>query len=133
MTVKHINPQTKTLYLVHLPNEFEIQPFQITKIKLPTVKIKKFHFIPWLKNEKFSNFEIELFSLIDDNFSKKLFELIGKKSFDIKVELLDPSGIIIQNFFLNGTLKSFTFDELEYGNDNFLKTKLIFKTNEFKV
>lgn len=70
MTVKPINPQTKTLYLVYLPNEFEIQPFQITKMKLPTVKVKKFHFIPWLKNENFSNFEIELFSLIDDNLSK---------------------------------------------------------------
>ncbi len=134
MLTPTFNPQTKTRYLVILPSEFNIEPFQISKIKLPTISSDRNWFLGMNMNLRYSDCEMEIINGASNDSTKKLMELMSKMgSYEFRVELLDPLGMVTSDYKLNGYIKSIQFDELEYGDDGLFKTKLIFGINHYKL
>jgi hypothetical protein len=133
------NPQTKTRYLAILPSEFEIEPFQVSSIVLPSLSIKEtydfFGFNTVRRGElEYSDCELDIISGEKNNPTKKLMESMNKRgSYDFRVELLDPLGMVITDYKINGFIKSIQFDELKYGDDGLFKTKVTFGINNIHL
>ncbi len=132
MLVPIFNPQIKTRYLVNLPSELNIEPFQISSIILPSMYNKEL-FLGLINVLEHSDCEMEIIWGVE-NPIKKLIELYHiNSSYDIRVELLDPLGMVTSEMLINGFLKSIKFDELKYGNDDLFKTKISFGVNSFTM
>lgn len=132
--LKPINPLLKTRYLVILPEIFNIEPFQVTKIKLPKMEHSNiFGNLPW-KVAKYSDFEIEVLNTLESSPSKILHDnMINGSYFDIRVEILDNIGIVVTEYLIRGIIKSIELNEFEYGSQETFKINLILSVNTFVI
>lgn len=131
---KQINPLLKTRYLVVLPEELNIEPFQISKIKLPILELNtRNKLIPWAVYSH-SDYELEILNTLENSPSKKLLDFMksGKK-IEVRVEILDGIGLVITEYKIIGVINSINFNEFEYGSNETFKTNVKISVNSFTI
>lgn len=123
---KNLIPQMVTRYLVVLPSEFNIDPFQVSKVNLPSITVEKSFFGSpiWV----YSDLELDVM-VENTDLLKKLMDKHNK--FDLKIELLDPIGMVSSEYIMRGFLKAIDLGDLEYGNEDIYKLKLTFAVDTF--
>ncbi len=100
LKTKQHKPKIKNRFLVKFPEKFKINPFAIKKCNKPK-------FI----NDEWKNIKIEFISSTEPSISQSLFKIVkfikenntnkNKKIFDIVIEELDPSGAILEQWFVS--------------------------------
>lgn len=126
LVTKNINPLMTTRYLVVLPTEFNIEPFQVSKVQLPSITTRKSFFssVIW----GYSDLELELMVENTDLIKK----LTGRNDkFDLRVELLDPIGMVSGQYIITGFIKTISLGSLEYGSEDIYKLKISFSVDTF--
>ncbi|MFW5847366.1 MAG: hypothetical protein ACOCVF_00405 [bacterium] len=124
--IKDYEPKTMSRFVVKFPNQFNIFDWTITKINKP-----KF------TNGKWEDMKIVFVDPIGLSTSKGLYNIIdflkkdvndNKSLFNIKIKLLDPTGIEIEEWVIYvEEVLTINFGELDYSNDNIQEPYLILK------
>lgn len=107
-------PKKQNRFLVQFPEELgKIHGFCVSSISRPT----------WSPKNGWGEFKIKMHDLIAPSISKQVFEAIENyKSLDDKciefsVQVLDPTGVIIDSWTINGEISFIDFGEMNYSSE----------------
>jgi hypothetical protein len=134
-----IEPKTENRFLVYLPSSFGLEPINISYLRLPSLRItnKKLFGLSYKKTLKYDYLEIEVREFIDTNFCNNILNIIKDNinfKFDFKVEMLSPTGNIIEEWnFTGSSINEIRFGELEYSSDKIRTIKLDIIPNDIKI
>ena len=102
-------------FLVQFPEELgEISGFCVSSISRPI----------WSPKNGWGEFKIKMHDLIAPSISKQVFEAINNyksledKCIEFSVQVLDPTGLIIDSWTINGEISFIDFGEMNYGSDD---------------
>lgn len=120
-------PKMEYRYVVSFPEKFEIEPYVVQKLSLPSEI-----------NGKWRNISMEFLDLIVPSTSLKLFNFIKEQNtifnkikrfflknnimFSFKIELLDPTGCTTGKWFIDvKKIAYISYGEVDYSKDGLLK------------
>jgi len=113
-------------FFVEFPEQFNIREWSLIKINKP-----KF------KNGKWENIKMVFVDPIGPSTSESLFEVIrylkekDRKNefflFNIAINSLDPTGVVIERWVINVADVYIDFGDLNYKNDKIQKVRMIVK------
>lgn len=119
-------PKRNNRFLVKFPEQFDVELCSILKINKP-----KFTDGQW------ENIRVDFVDLIGPSTSQSLFKIVNflktndsddKKLFDVKIQSLDPTEEIIEEWVVYvEKVLTINFGELDYGSDEIQKPFLILK------
>ena len=101
-TPKTLNPNTRELrfknrFLVYLPKELGIEPWDIKSIKKPITT-----FNPFTKEINYSDVKLSFNDFITNNNNNLLTYLKNQVKFSFKIEEVDPTGAVIETTDFDG-------------------------------
>ena len=127
-------------FLITFPEHFNIPQWVVSEASRPnmTIKSKKILGFEFLKKIIWGDMQIIMTDPIGPSTSQPLMDLIHKSlyekkqiikdKFDLKLEMLDPTGVVVERWDLSDCeFKSITFGELSHQNDNIVKITLVIK------
>jgi hypothetical protein len=124
-------PKRKNLWVLNLPEEMGINTWVVHKTNRPSFKIKEKKILGFTYSKKivWSEITIEFYDPIGPSTSQVLMRDFNVlKPFDYTLEMLDPTGVVIEKWSLNGCkLKSIDFCEITYENDGLVNIKMVLK------
>ena len=107
-------------FIVTFPDGNEIESWMIKRANKP-----KYNTHGW------ETIEIVFIDMISPSVSQILFKLLDKDSMSlvisITLEMLDPTGIVVEKWVITGEITSIDFGELDYANENAVELKIIIK------
>jgi len=120
-----IEPVLSNRFLVKFPDEFDIKPFYIVSVNLPSIVLKRttiFGQTIFLKKEIGEvTFELMDNSSVIDKIMKNI-NTNPNIGLDYELEILDPTGVVIERWkFKKSLIKIVDFSGLSYDNDQFMR------------
>lgn len=118
----------------------KINSWVFTRTQRPSFKIidkKILGFIKIGKEVKLNDISFEFIDPIGPSTSSALFNIIQKhfkEDFSYKLEMLDPTGVVIEKWSINGCkIVEINFGELDYANDGLVKCFMTIKPGSVKL
>ncbi len=107
-------PKRKNRFMVIFPESFEIEPWKITQLSRPVYNME-------LKN--WEEITIEFVDPVGTSTSKSLYKLIEQEidKLSFTIEMLDPTGVVVEKWEISGSINKINFDKLNYSLDDLLK------------
>lgn len=127
----NFEPKRKNRFLVTFPEEFGLQQWVNYSASRPTMsyEIKKFLGFTYSKKIKWEPIEFNFRDPIGPSTSQALYMLLrenGLKPFNLKIELLDPTGVVVEQWNItNTTIKSIEFGHLSMDDDEIANCKMV--------
>lgn len=124
-------------FLLFLPKEFGIEPYFINRIGELKMKVDSTSIlgIKVITRVTLDDLEIIIKLPIAGSIHQKIKDsLISGKTFDFKVEMLEPNGVIYETWsFYNSFITGLEIGPLEYTNSSVIECKLKIKANDYKI
>ena len=116
-------PMRQNRYLVHFPEEYQIQPWMVKSTSRPTARRVNVIFQEW------DDIEFKFYDSIDPSIRQLLFNIVrGENVFndiiEIKIQMLDPIGEVVSEWEIIGVIKTINFGELNYMSDEMTETTI---------
>jgi hypothetical protein len=129
----YYEPKFCNRYLVEFPEQFQFVQWSVRTVNKPKYT-----------NGGWENIKVEFNDPIGPSTSQSLYRvveyLINKKNlgdnsmFDIKIQSLDPTGVVIEEWIINiKEILTINFGDLDYKNSDILKPYLIIKPRYCKL
>ena len=124
-------PKRINRFLVTFPEEFGLQQWVNYSASRPSMyfKTKKFLGFTYSKKIKWEPIELNFRDPIGPSTSQALYILIrenGLKPFNFKLELLDPTGVVVERWdIMNTTIKSIDFGHLSMDENEIANCKMV--------
>jgi predicted nucleic-acid-binding Zn-ribbon protein len=124
-------PKRVNRFLVTFPEEFGLQQWVNYSASRPSMyfKTKKFLGFTYYKKIKWEPIEFNFRDPIGPSTSQALYDLItddNLKPFNFKIELLDPTGGVVERWnIMNTTIKSIDFGHLSMDDDEMANCKMV--------
>jgi len=126
MVTELIEPKINNRYVVNLPDYLNIKNFLIQNVTLPT----------W-EHQKWGTLSLTLLDIIPDSTTQKIYNLIESEKinnpFDFTIDILDPTGIIIEQWNINGLIFKINFGSRSYSNDDLTNINLDININKLSI
>ena len=118
-------PMRQNRYLVYFPEEYEIQPWMVKSTSRPTVRRTNVGLMEW------DDIEFKFYDPIGPSTQQLLYNLVrGDNGFhnriEIKIQMIDPVGMVVSEWIVYGFIKEINFGELNYMSDEMTETTLVF-------
>lgn len=127
----NIEPMRKNRFLVVFPEDFGIHPILVRSIILPETKIVEiyessyFSRIRTTGRVEVSDCVLKIMSPCGEGLLKKLVDYqtlqsveLRKRNFDFSVQMLDPIGMVVDEYKMMGSvLKEIKVEKLDYADD----------------
>ena len=128
----------KNRFLLILPKELGIEPFFISSITGPKIKfdnIKVLGIKTHIKKYEIEDVVLKFKSPLQNQINKKLLDMgVNQKYFDFKIEILEPNGVIYENWIMTGCLiKSVDFGKLDYADSSFSECELVISPSHYMI
>lgn len=124
-------------FLLFLPKEFGVEPYFINRIGELKMKLESTRIFGIKFNTRLTLDDLEIIIKlpIAGSIHQKLKDsLISGKTFDFKVEMLEPNGVIYETWsFYNSFITGLEIGPLEYTNSSVIECKLKIKANDYKI
>jgi hypothetical protein len=133
-------PKRMNRFLITFPEHFNIPQWVVVETSRPnmTIKSKKILGFELFKKIIWTDMLISMRDPIGPSTSQSFMDLIHKSlyekkqiikdKFDLKLEMLDPTGVVVERWDLSDCkFKSIDFGELSYQNDDMVKINLVIK------
>lgn len=130
---ENFEPKLKNRFMVVFPDSFKIEPYLIRTVKLPTVLreggVMKFTRL------SYSDCEISFMAGTKNKLFKSLIDTQqNNKKFTFIVQLLDPIGIVTEEYAMHGSfIKSIEFDRMDYGDKGVMEIHTKFNVDYFTI
>lgn len=124
-------PKKNNRFIIGFPESFGISSWVIQLSSRPSMKIheKKFLGFSYSKKLKWEPIRIEMLDPIGPSTTQRLMSLINNNiltKFDFKLEMLDPTGVSVEEWKVNGCeIKSIDFGDLGYDNDGMTRCVMV--------
>lgn len=116
-------PMRRNRFLVNFPEEFNIPEQFVSSVSRPSCTIHPDGFVP---REEWSPITIVFTNVIGQNIINSLSNLTHTQRFEVKISLLDPTGVTAETWLLNNcTVNEILLDGLSYDIDELVEVKLI--------
>lgn len=114
METTQYEPKRKNTFMVIFPDSFEIESWKINNLKGPVYN---------MKIRKWEEITIEFKDPVGPSTSKSLYKIIeqGIDEISFTIEMLNPTGIVVEKWKILGFIDKINFDELNYSIDDSLK------------
>ena len=121
-----------------LPKELGIEPFFISSITGPKIKfdnVKVLGIKTHLKKYEIEDIVLKFKSPLQNQINKKLWDMgVNQKYFDFKIEILEPNGVVYENWIMTGCLiKSVDFGKLDYTDSSFSECELVISLSHYMI
>jgi hypothetical protein len=129
-------PKLKNRFLVHLPKELMIPCYFISSVEKPDIYIKekKIFGLTYSRKRIYSEINLTIRDFIGNDVNKLITYLETNKKFSLNIEILDPTGAVIDNYFLdNCVINSINFGESNYESNNINLISLMIKYNKLTI
>jgi hypothetical protein len=107
-------PMRQNRFLVNFPEIFNISPYLVRMTSRPAATFNN-GLVTW------DDIQFTLYDPISPSTSQRIYELIGGQIFYnplvIKLEMLDPVGIVVSDWSIWGVINSVNFGDLDYSSD----------------
>jgi hypothetical protein len=120
---KYIEPLMSNRFILEFPEKLKMENYTeqiVSKIKRPSYLVN---------TNSWGDMEIEFLDLINSSISNNIInniKNIGDDGFELKIHLLDPTGIkIFTHVYDVEKIKTINFSELNYSDSNIQKMTLI--------
>jgi hypothetical protein len=128
----------KNRFLVILDKELGIEPFFISSIDGPKIKfdnVKVLGIKTHIKKYEIEDIVLKFKSPLQNQINKKLWDMgVNQKYFDLKIEILEPNGVIYENWIMTGCLiKSVDFGKLDYTDSSFSECELVISPSNYVI
>ena len=128
----------KNRFLLILPKELGIEPFFISSITGPKIKfdnVKVLGIKTHLKKYEIEDIVLKFKSPLQNQINKKLWDMgVNQKYFDFKIEILEPNGVVYENWIMTGCLiKSVDFGKLDYTDSSFSECELVISLSHYMI
>lgn len=136
-----IEPMRKNRFLVVFPDELGIHPIFVRSITLPKVEVisiaEQSYFGRFRLAERIdvSDCLLKLIPSCGKDLLKKLLDIqMQSKIFDFRVQMLDPTGMVVDEYIMMGSvLKEIRVETLDYKNDEPLNYDVRFAVSQFII
>lgn len=114
METNQYEPKRKNRFIVVFPDSFGIEPWRISQFSRPQYDMRL---------RKWDDIVIEFIDPIGTPTSKSLYNIVEKNIYEISfdVEMLDPTGVVVEKWKIHGSIEKINFGELNYELDDLLK------------
>ena len=114
-------PKRKNRFSITFPNGYNIEPWMIIRADKP-----KYNMFGW------ETMEIVFTDTIGVSVTQSLYKLIGKDSdlplnTSIKYEMLDPTGVVVEEWIITGEISYIDFGTLNYAHDFNVEPRILIK------
>lgn len=125
-------------FLVILDKELGIEPFFISSINGPKIifdNVRVLGVKTHIKKYEIEDVVLKFKSPLQNQINKKLMEIgANHKRFGMKVEILEPNGVVYESWILDGCLlKSVYFGQLDYSEDSFSECELVISPSHYTI
>lgn len=141
--IARYEPKRMNRFLITFPEHFNIPQSVVVETSRPnmTIKSKKILGFELFKKIIWADMLISMSDPIGPSTSQSFMGLIHKSlyekkqiikdKFDLKLEMLDPTGVVVERWNLSDCeFKSIDFGELSYQNGDMVKINLVIKIGE---
>ena len=127
MTIPY-EPMVRNPFLVSFPEELGIPDHLLKSTSRPTIRSNNFGLMEW------DDIEFKFYDPIASSVQQTFFNLINNNELihyriEIKIKMLDPTGVVISEWEVNGFIKEINFADLSYDTDEITDCTLIFGVN----
>lgn len=100
-------------FMVVFPKSFEIEPWKITQLSRPVYNMEL---------KKWERITIEFIDPIATSTSKSLYKIVEQEidTISFTIEMLDPTGEVVEKWEISGSIIEVNFDKLNYSLENLL-------------
>jgi hypothetical protein len=126
-------PKSKNRWVVHFPEHFKIESWCVSRTQRPSVKIteKRFLGIRMGTILEWERIYFEFIDPISPSISESLWVLMDgelNETFDYTLEMLDPTGVVIEKWFINDCeIEAINLGRLDYSEDGIAKCTMVVK------
>lgn len=118
-------PMRQNRYLVRFPEEFGISEYFVKSTSRPTIRRTNVGMLEW------DDIEFKFHDPITPSVQQILFNFInGDNGFhnrlEIKIQMLDPTGVVVSEWVVYGFIKEIDFGELSYDSDELSQCRMVF-------
>lgn len=122
-------PKMGNRFILTFPKHFNINDWQVQNVYLPTYRSS----INPFKN-KWSDLEVEFIDIVPINLNKLFLNQKDTKDFNIKVTMLDPTGVEVETFMVEiKKISQIFLGRLSYSDTNIKKIFVNFKVKDVKI
>jgi hypothetical protein len=134
----YLDAKTNNRFLVIFPEELDIKPYFIKSIQRPTIvtKNKKLFGVNINYKTEVSPIQIEIINFIEKtNLNVKINEIFqSNKFFDVKIEIVDAKGLVIEEIKLTHCyISEIMFSPLSYNDDNLSTTTIKLNPSAYSI
>jgi len=133
MMSKINEPKKKNRWLIRFPSEFGIQEWWISSMDRPKITFKRLLY--FFITESIEPINITFRETIENNeLSSKLFNDLSEKIFDVDIDMLDPTGVVVEKFILlDCRLLMIDFCDLNYSKDEIANIKIKIQPGRLEI
>jgi hypothetical protein len=143
----NIEPMRKNRFLVVFPEDMGIRPILVRSVILPSMNVVEtyessfFSSIRTTGRVEVSDCIIKIMPSCGDGLLKKLVDYqtlqsveLRKRNFDFSVQMLDPTGIVVDEYQMLGSmLKEIRVEKLDYADDQPVLYEITFGVSHFII
>lgn len=136
---RNYEPKLKNRWLLKFPEEFNIHEFCLSKTSRPSITYSNNNIVRFIQKfilkPKWNNILIELRDFISPSSTQLIWGLLeSKNKFTYNLELLDPTGVIIEHWLIKDCeIVSTNFDEINYSHNKLVTITIIVKPKSVKL
>jgi len=128
----------KNRFLVILDKELGIEPFFISSINGPKINFENVRVLgikTLIKKYEIEDIVLKFKSPLQNQINKKLWDMgVNGKRFGMKVEILEPTGVVYESWVMTGCLlKSVNFGPLDYTDNSFSECELVISPSDYMI
>lgn len=115
-------PMRRNRFLVNFPEDFNIPEQLVSSVSTPSCTIHRDYFEP---RSEWSPITIAFTNVIGQNIINSLSNITHIQRFDVKISLLDPTGVVVETWLLNNCVgDEIILNNLSYDDDEVVEVKL---------
>ena len=120
-----LEPKITNRYIIRFPDNFDINIYMCKSISRPSFHINQGSIL-------YNDIVLNLYDPINPSTSQKIFSIVNDNTitnFDFIIEILDPVGVTIEKWTINGFIRSVDFGKLDYSLKDLLNITMTIGVN----
>jgi hypothetical protein len=131
-------PLRQNRFLMTFPPEFNIPEYFVKNVTRPSCNFES-NTRFGLSNWTWDDITVTFYDPVHPSIQERLYNIITntnlntRNNYEFKIEMLDPTGIVVSSWVVLGFINRIDNGLLDYGNDSLTETKMVITVNSLRL